>query len=293
MKSTAYYVKTAILMVLLFLEAFYLTTIITQFVAAQNYFGISLNFSLKIVGAMLALVYTFSLSIGAWKTWEQYVIITVPVLMAVSISLARYSLNYAIIVTILFGLILVLDIRKSTKISNLMTKFNPKLVLRLSARGILLIFSVLGGLLVILHSAHIEQEFNIGQKIAEMTKDPIKSVVNRQLEEQLQEQSPYLQTIESLGLGDALDQQSQSGLPLGIDMDVGNIVEEQINTFIEPYKSFVQPLMAILVFALFHFYTTITLMVFTLTVDILFKVAKYTKFINVEQVEVIQEKLHF
>jgi hypothetical protein len=292
----------------LFLESYFLSQLIVQHVISQDYFSIPTAYSLKVIGMMLLLLYTFSLSVGAWDTWEQYVLVPTPIVLAVFLSLLTYSLNYALIVSLLFSLILVYDIHKSTHLRNLLIRFQPRMILRLSLKGVLFIFAILGSVLVILHSAHVEQEFNLGNKIADLVKEPVKHAVDKQLKDQLNEVAPGLQysgydidfenidpaykpLVESLGLEEMLNEGSTE-LP-SLEVDVEGIVENQVNSFIEPYKNLIQPIMALLSFALFQFYATITFVLFVLTVDVLFWIAKHTKFFEIENVEVIQEKLRF
>ena len=76
-------------------------------------------------------------------------------------------------------------------------------------------------------------------------------------------------------------------------INVGSIVENQVNNYIEPYKGLIRPLMAILVFGLFQFYATIAMLIFMATVDILFMIAKSSKFFNIIEFDVKKEELKF
>ena len=70
-------------------------------------------------------------------------------------------------------------------------------------------------------------------------------------------------------------------------------MENQVNALIEPYKNFVHPIMSLLTFLLFSFYASLAHIIYILTVDILFLLAKKTGFYKVETIQVEQEQLTF
>jgi len=297
---------------MLFIEAFILTFLITGYVVAQNYFTMSWELSLQTVFLMLFLAYTYSLTIGAWNKTEQYIIVPLPISLAIFTAVLQYNFSYAVLAFILSFLLLTLDIYKATRIKNLLIRFDPKIILRLSTTGILFLFSILGAVLVILHSASVQTELNIGHKIAEVVEAPLKNVVKGQLESSFQDQSmlipgyeldfsnidpSYLPFLEQAGISnpnDLKDIAKTSATEQIYDkINVGSIVENQVNNYIEPYKGLIRPLMAILVFGLFQFYATIAMLIFMATVDILFMIAKSSKFFNIIEFDVKKEELKF
>ena len=297
---------------MLFIEAFILTFLITQYVVAQNYFSMSWQLSLQTILLMLFLAYTYSLTIGAWDKTEQYFIVPLPISLAIFVAVLQYNFNYAVLGFILAFLLLTLDVYKATRIKNLLIKFDPKIILRLSTTGILFLFSVLGAVLVILHSASIQTEVNIGQKIAEIVETPLKNVVKGQLESSFQDQSmlipgfeldfsnidpSYKPLLEQAGISDTSDlkdlAKTSTTEKIYEKINVGSIVENQVNKYIEPYKGLIKPLMAVLVFGVFQFYSAIAMLIFITTVDILFMLAKSTKFFNIVEYDVKKQELKF
>ena len=302
----SYHIKTFILTILLLVESLYLTILIGELVQSQNYFTMNFVFSLKIVGLMLAIIYTFSLTVGAWAKWEQYLIVPLPISIGIFLALFQTNLTYAMLIAVFAFVLLIFDIHRSTAIKNLLIKFDPKLILRFSTKGLLFIFSVLGGLMVILNSTYVEP-INIGQKISEVAGEKVNEIVEEQFRQQVQEQiSPlgitdlseidpsFAPVLEDLGLSsDFLTNANDSVEPQDFGIDAKQIVESQVNNIIEPYKNFVNPVLAVLMFALFQFYAFLAHLIFIATIDLVFWLSKTTHFFKTEKVPVEQERLRF
>jgi hypothetical protein len=265
-------------------------------------------YSAKVILTMAALTLTFALSMGAWNKWEQYLIVPVPILLAVSVTLLSYSTVYTAIVGAVFAVILILDVHRSSRLREVMVEFQPKLILRLSGRGILLVFSILGGLLVILHSAKIEQRLNIGEKISEWVEQPIKNMVSNQLETQVREETFYLQGEQEVDLSnvnptlrpilESMDLQKLLSEDVNTDelvqeADFGSAIEKGINDALAPFQNFIQPIMAVLVFALYQFYAAIAYMIFMVTVNPLVSLGVKVGLFKKEEIQVTKEIVRF
>ena len=140
------------------------------------------------------------------------------------------------------------------------------MIMRFSTRGMLFLFSILGGVLFILSANNINQ-LDIGKELGRILDQPIREIVREP-------------TIGNVPL--------TSGI-----INVKDIAENQLNELIEPYKHFVNPVMAILTFALFQFYASIAYLIYMLTIDWIYELAKKVKFMKVETLEVVQEQLTF
>lgn len=306
MSNFSYHIKSFILAVLLLAESLLLTLLIGQLIQSQNYFTINFEYSLKIVGLMLACIYTFSLTVGAWDKWEQYVIVPLPVSIGIFLALFQVNITYAVIIAVLAFILLAFDIQRSTNIKNLLIKFDPKLILRFSTKGLLFIFSVLGGLMVILNAAYIEP-VNVGQKISDIAGEKVNEIVEDQFRKQIEEQvSPVGITdlnqidpslggvLEDLGLSaDILTDPGSVFKPGDLGFDTKQIMETQVNNFIEPYKNFVNPVIAVLMFALFQFYAMLAHLLYMATIDLVFWISKKINFFKVDSVTVSKEILKF
>ncbi|OGC68719.1 hypothetical protein A2415_02075 [candidate division WWE3 bacterium RIFOXYC1_FULL_39_7] len=311
MKSAGYYAKLISLILIIFGSSLLLTLQIAEPIKSQNYFSFSLDYAAKIVLLMVVNLYAFSLTIGAWGKWEQYLIIPLPVSVAIFMVIYTVDIFYAVVLAVLAALFMAFDIQKSTRIRELLTKFDPKIILRLSTSGLLFIFSTIGGALVILY-AFVAPEYNVGKEISSIVEKPLKSLVETQLRSNLEEQLVPL----NMSGGQNLDPEVESLLErFGLDintadlsksmdsktitdnliknLDIKNIVEKEVNGFVSPYKNLVHPILAVLMFALFQFYAAISMFIYLVTIDGIFWLAKKSNFFKTEFEMVQKEILKF
>lgn len=259
MYTTAQYIKTYVLAILLFFETLLLTNLIVNFVMSQNYFNLSTVFAVEVVLLMFLSIVTYSLTIGAWGKWIQYVIIPLPVSCAIFLSLVRFNFYNALTITAVVYLLLCYDVYKAVKLKDLLIKFDPSYILRISTRGLLFIFSVLGGLVLVLNTTYTPNVLNVGEKIAELTDKPIRQMYNVQ----------------------------------HLDINLKDVIERQVNDVIAPYKNFINPIMAVLMFGLFRILGSVADFIFTSTINPIFDLAKRTRFFKTEKVMVEKEILKF
>ncbi|RJR27374.1 hypothetical protein C4561_02375 [candidate division WWE3 bacterium] len=311
MKNSGYYIKTLFLALIIFFVSYFLTKTISEPIKNQNYFSFSAEYAAKIILLMLVNLYVFSLTVGAWNKWEQYIIVSIPVSLAIFFAIFPISPAYAFILAFLSGTLISFDVYKSTRISQLMIRFDPKIILRLSTSGLLFVFSIVGGVLVILYS-YVSPEFNIGKEISSIVEKPLKSIVETQLKNNLEQQLIPLNLTGKEEVNSSVeDLLKQFGLELEAEeiksnvseteiteqiiqnLDIKSIVEKEINGFVGPYKNLVHPLLAVLMFALFQFYAAIALFLYIITVDGIFWLARKTGFFKSTQIDVKKEILKF
>ncbi len=282
-------IKVIALTVAIFVESLVLSQSIIDFINIGDIFSISMEFSIEVVLLMLLLVYTFSLTAGGWDKWAPYVMIPVPVALALFLVTYINFPSYALFVALGTLLILSYDVYKSVKLKGLLVRFDPKMILRFSTRGVLFVFSVLGGVLFMLHATSLEP-FNVGRKVSEIAGDSIQKIVEEQIDKNLSNQMPFLGNdpgiLKTLGLlNSPMFGESEKGL--------GGVVENQVNSMVEPYRNFVRPIMAIITFSIFQFYAYIAHVIFIASVDFVFWMVKKTKFFKTEMAMVEQEHLTF
>jgi len=265
--SASYLTKIIALGILIFIESFILSQLISDFVGTQNVLSVSVEYSAKFVILMLLISYTFALTLGGWRKWEQYVFIPVPVSLAVFLTTIRLQYIYPTLLSLLFLVLLILDVYQSNNLKKLLLKPNPKMIMRFSTKGILFLFSILGGLLFLI-SANQTPKINVGRELANIIEKPLQQVVSGSV-------TPELAPI-ALGF-----------------IDVKKLAENQLNDLIEPYKQFINPVMAVLTFALFQFYASIAYLMYMLTIDLVYFIAKKARFLKTETVQVTQEHLTF
>ena len=292
-------IKFSILALLLFLETFLLTKITTDFIQQHNYFNISWQFTAEIIGIMLLILYTFALSTAASQKVLPNLVNAVAFSGAIFLAVFKFNMLYALIVATLSVLIMTLDTYKTQRVKNMLLKFEPRYFLRVSSRGLLLLFSIFAGVLVILESTGLKT-MNVGEKIAEVAEAPVKRVVSNQLESQVINMQTSGINLGDPAIQETLNKYGITSLPTNItpsldsfDVDVKSIIETQVNDFIEPYKDLFRPVMAIMFFALFQAYASLAYFLYLLTIDLVFKIAKETGFVKIEKITVEAERLKF
>jgi hypothetical protein len=302
-KGTTYFVKTGILVVLLFVESLLLTIQTLNYIKSIDYFTPALTVLLTIAGLMLAIIYTYSLTIGAWDRWEQFVIVPVPIAFGIFVTLSVINPFYAVVASAVVLAWLSYEVLITTRIKAMLIKFNPKLILRLSARGLLLSFSGIAALMVFVNASNPNFEFDLGgilgkaaneyvQKIVspKVPKDTDGTTINEELGEKAIPIDP--EVFGQLG-GLRMDSNSTLGNLGFLNLDITETVTESVNSAISQYSHFVPPLLALIVFGIFQFLGFLTNIVFLLTVDILFAFAKKAGFFKIQTQTVEQEYLRF
>ena len=264
------YLKIIAISLFLLVSSYFLTNQILVPIETHNYFGFDLSYSLKIVGLMLAVTYLFSLSVGIWGSWKQYIFVALPPIIGISLVTAQINLFYGLVTPTLLFLLLCIDLAKSNGLKNTLLIFKPAYAFALSTGGLLFIFSVIGGLMVIISSPNLPN-INIGKSLSTIIEPQIKKMIGSQIQ----------------GLAPAVAQGYVN------DMNFNALIESQVNNLIAPYKNFLHPILAVFMFLLFQFYASITKIIFSIIIGPLFTVAKKLKFLYVEKVMVEKEVLKF
>jgi len=167
--------------------------------------------------------------------------------------------------------------------------------LRFAVRGILLVFSILAGLIIILNAGNVK-EVDFGQLIAEVAEKPIKSTVNSQLQQTIEKQTIYsgYSAEEVQKLLDEYGIEAGTGTEqITNDLDIKSMIQTQVNDLIAPYKELVRPLIAILVFGLFQLYATVSYAIYSLFVGLIIAIAKKTGLLKIVTETVEKQDLQF
>ena len=295
MKSAGYYVKLGVLMLALFSETFFLTTLINGFVSKGDFFNISVPFSLQVVGIMTLIILTFALTIGAWDVWYFNIMTPLAIAAGIMVPLLSTSTTYALIIGGVAFILMAAESYRSYRIKRLLIKFEALLVLRFAVRGILLVFSILAGLIIILNASNVK-EIDFGQLIAEVAEKPIKSTVNSQLQQTIERQTLYsgYSPEEVQKLLDEYGIEAGTGTEtITNDLDIKSMIQTQVNDLIAPYKELVRPLFAILVFGLFQLYAAVSYAIYSLLVGLIIAIAKKTGLLKIVTETVEKQDLQF
>jgi hypothetical protein len=301
MFKSAYFIKSGLIFVLLGLESYFLTNIIFNYVIAGNYFSFNLNNILSTICLMCAIITTFSLSIGTWYCWHKYVIGTLPLVLGMIYKLVLISNGNLIIYDFIFLFILVisLEIWRSNYFFNILIRFEPKLILKNSAGSILIMFSILAGLMSVLTTS-TEHTLNLGKSVSDLVGDNINQAVENQVNGSLQKELAQ-QNIDLNNLDPSVSNTlKQLGLPtnitpnqIGTGINTKDIIEKQVNTFVEPYKVWIKPLIVLLVFSTFQFYAFFALFLYNIICPVIFVIAKKTGFFITETIKVDKEIIKY
>ncbi len=267
MKSTAYYIKTYILLMLLFGESLFLTHTLLEYVKTQKYFAPPLDLAIKIGLLLLLLLYTQALTIGAWYKKEQYLIVPIPIALGIAIVMFPINYVYAQIALVVSFLLLLSYMVKATYIMELLTKFKPRLILRVPSKGILFVFSLAAAILTVINP--IDQTFDPAKKLSEIVNNQVMRYV---------EKDATLGPLMNFGM---------------LNLNIANEVENQINQFIEPYRGLFVPLIALVVFALIRSIGFVVNLIYSLTIGGLFLIVKKTGFFRIETEQITRERLKF
>jgi len=246
---------------------------------------------------------THALIVGAWDTWEQYLLGPVPI--ALGIFIASYSVNsaYAVVILILVLVYMSYEVTLASQLKNQLLVFNPRLVLKFISKGIVFAFSITSAILVIV-SVGKQPDINVGNTIGGYVDKYLSSHINAQLNNEVQQglSSDQLERLSAFGLDPSMIQNTQFsyGDPSLVLENVGmpqlslkDTVATEINKIVEPYKKFLNPLMAVLVFGLIQFLGTVAYLFYSLLIDLIFVLAKKSGFFKLETVTVERETLHF
>lgn len=284
MKTKIFYIKSILLAVFLMIESYFLSNILMGYVNSGNFFSPPREFIITTILMLLLILYTYFLTVGGWDKWEQYFIVALPIAAGITLRGIQENLTYGLITGLLILLILCYDIFLSTRLKNQMISFNPRLILKFSTRGVLFAFSLAAAIFVFMDKPRDTSTFNIGEKIGSITQKQFDKLIKPRLNESVKNSLPMEIPLE----GDDY----MSGLP-GINLDLRQTVESEFNSIVEPYKRFIPPLIALVVFTFIRFLGGITNWLFTITVGAVFAFFKSVGFLHVNQKQVQKEEIGF
>lgn len=278
------------------MESMLLTFEILRYVRTGDYFSYNPTSFANICILMLFILYTYALTIGGWKKWEQYMLVPLPIATGIFMVMVNVNFTYAILIAIISFLLISYDVTIVTNIKNNMIKFNPVVVLRYSTKGILFVFSVLSFVLVVLNSAG-NQNIDISGKIAEVANKQFKNYFESKMKQQ-QLSLDMLQNLTGTNLPIDLSQiqlpeSSESATIPGINLDLEDTVRTEVDNIIAPYRHFIPSIIALIVYALVRFLGVLANLIFDLTAWFIFAGARKLNFIHNNFVQVKKEEISF
>ncbi len=271
MKDTVYFGKTLALIALLTVESTILTKKLFEYVVAHDYFTPRIDIAITITLLLLLICYTYTLTVGAWGKWEQFFVVPFPISLGMFLGLFWFNSTYAILLAVTSYIIVSYEVFIATHMSKMLIYFEPRTILRFSTRGILVSYALLAAVLVFLQSVDAPTKFNIS------------SLVNDVVQTQMQ--------VSTLPRNEALSVINNN--LVAFDLDLQETVKREVDRVVEPYRHFIPPLIAVLVFAIVRFFGGIAHGIFNLTVPGVFWMAKKTGLFHVRYIDVKKEVLTF
>lgn len=269
-------VKKIIFPIALYIVTLFIGKTILQPILSQNYFTFSINYGLHLcillyIGSLIC-----TLSIGLWDKWEQYIFVVLPMALSAATVTAYYNIELAIYSFGIFILLVGYGAIKSTQLMNNLIKFSPSAVLRETINAYMFSCAVLAGILVFATTTNV-LSFNIGKKISEVAAKPVTKLIESEIQNSLGGLVPF-----------------PEGISISTDsLDISTLIEDKVNSMVEPYHNFILPILALLIFAMIQFYATITGFIYGLTIDIIFALFKALNFYRVEIKTVEKQVLKF
>lgn len=268
MKSASYYAKILILSVGLFFETFYLTNLVIQYVQSGKYFDPSIMLMVQIGLMFLAILLTNALLTPTWHGPEKYLAVALPFSAAVFLPIFNINTAYAAVVSVVIMIFMSYELFLAGKMAELLIKFYPRFTLRNITSGIVWIFSILASVIVVINAN--AQPVMIDKTINNLLDAYVIPAVDDQVNKKIQDTSQQeLNRLDLTPEGVELLQKSglldniTSGIP---QVSLENTLKSEVNKLIEPYKKFVNPLMAVVAFGLIQFLGFLAKLLFSILV---------------------------
>ena len=271
-RSRSFYIKTICFSFALFVESLVLASYLFNFAVSKDYFTLDMNLIFTVAGLLLLIAYTYSLTVGAWDVWLQYVVVPLPICAANALLVARINYLYAIIVFFASYIFLSYDVFFASQLKQQLIKFNPRFILRFSTKGLLFFFALMGGLFIMLVPISPE-ELNIVDSMTDIANSQVQFVVGS-----VTGQSSELEMLQNLGL---------------VNLDFRDMLRTQIDDMVTPYKDYFVPIVALVTIASIQFLNSMVYLVFAASIGLFFKIAKRLGILRSEFEEVTKENLTY
>lgn len=258
-KTLSWYIKISLISFLLFIETFILGRFFEEFVYKGDYFSLTNNTDIfiNIAVTIFFILITFSLSIGGWQKYEEYFYLPLSIGLAIALILINHSFYNGITVSIILTLLIAYNVYDAKSYRKLLVKFEPQMILSGALKGLLFVLTVFGiSVLFIGDTSTDITQINVGEKIMQVAKEPLE----------------------------------KTSLFSNLSFDgVQGLIVNQINSFLNPYRSLFKPIMAVFLYLLYMFIGNIALSVCSFLLPPLFKLARAVGIIKITKVIVEQE----
>lgn len=298
-------IKKSFLYVVFVVEIIFLFTAVEGFVKNQRYFSLSPDFAIPF--ALISLLTLWTIGVFSQTLNKKWEILIAPAILFISsfVFLSKFKIIEALLGATLISLYLLYSIQRTKDLSESLVKVKIRYSGKNVAKGFLLAVSALTALSVYLTSANVSS-LDIGKWAADMMEKPLKDAVEKEYEKEtpeeikslnlnsLKESSPQIVAVlNSFGINEmpaniALPESTTES----ITGTIKNSISSQVNKAIEPYKKFLNPTLALLVFGLLQIYNSVIYFIYSNTISIFVAFLKKTGFLKIKTVTVEKEILN-
>lgn len=298
--STAFYIKTVFISFLLLIESNLLTREILIYISKRSFFSTDYNSWIIIIILLAAIAITIPLTTGAWSRISQYLIVPIPLTLGLIFAITFMNPKHIAAIALAFFLSSIAFMLFATDTKNKLIVFDPVIIFSRSIRSFMFMYAVLGGFLLFLNTSPGE-DFNIIDSTVDIVSNQIVSFIKPQVQTESigNRVTELIQKIygQNLNPQKNFNTETQSILNefgiSNIDKSIKDEINSAMTLALTPYKTFILPFMAIMVFALMEFLGFIARIVFFSSAKPLVSLAKSIGFLHIEMIQVEKEELTF
>lgn len=304
MKITTAHIKSIILGIACFVVMWLAFNSINTVIQTSNY--ISPNSDVLVLVGLLILIglYITSINIGASTGIIKYIMGPLPVVASGALVFAKLQLESILIFSGLAYLILISGIYNASKFKDLLVKFESKLILRQPIRSVILIVALYSGVAAYNHVSIPQNMDTIIMRIENFVGNIYDQAAGQIIDQQTKELGS------TFGMG-SIDSETAASLKdqYGISVDEANLQVQQtldntkseiksqamkkITDMIDQYKAIIPFILALLIFGVIQFVGEVVYVLYYLTINSIFKLAKAAGFIKLEYVDIKKEIISF
>lgn len=303
-KGIGVYVKKSILYGLFTVFNILLFITAEKFVQSQKYFSLTRNFSIPYLIILLILLIASVLVSQAIQNKLEALFMPIIFLSLSFIFLFKYGVFEAFLGSFLPSLYWYFQLLRSKSLSDNSLKIDLKHNARPVIKAFLLSVSAIISIAVMLSKKNAES-VNVGEWATKIAEKPIQQAIKNEEEKTIPEdiKSLNLQSIQvsnpqlfsvlnSFGVSEIpINFPSSEGITNNVTDAIKKSMSEQINKLVEPYRKYLAPTLALLVFGTLQIYGSIVYFIYTIISKTLLFLLLKVKFIDIQKVPVEQEKI--
>jgi len=290
--------KKAVLHVLFIIETFFIFKTLSTFVESKNYLSVARELAIPLL--IVTLFSLWTLAVISQTMQKKQEIFVLPVIMFFSsfIFLAKFKTLDTVVGALLSFLYFAYQIRRTYFVKESLLKIDITQSARHITKGFLFTTAFVTALSVFLISKDFPT-IDVGQKVANIAEKPIKRAVEKEYEDKLPTNTGSFNFSSNSQISNVLESLGIKDIPTGIptsekvsDSVVGGIknsISSQVNKAVEPYKDFLNPTLALLVFGMLQLYNFIAYAIYSATISLIFLFLKKTRVVEIEKTMVEKE----